>query len=343
LENRDRIPYALTAYGLPYRMGYLATKAGVKYADPLTPIGLMDIADAEGLAGVEFPLLSLVPSFDGAVVRVSEAQMEAGAELKRRGLKLIADYGALLDNDAAHCRDYLGLAAKAGANVVRATLSHILCGDRRNFAGGWDAHLAALAERLRELLPFAEELGVCIAVENHQDATNEDLLELAERTGHSPAFGITLDTGNPLAVGQDPTEAARKLAPIIRHVHLKDYTIHFAPEGYRLARCAAGEGAIDFPAILAAVRSNGHAVLPGIEIAAQATRTIPVLDEGWWEEFPARNARELVPVLRLLWQKGRPADEPYSSAWERGEQSVVVAAEELDVVRRSVDYFRGIG
>jgi sugar phosphate isomerase/epimerase len=343
LNKTARIPYALTAYGLPHCMGYLPTKSGEKYTAPLTSIDLMDLADAEGLAGVEFPLLSLVPSFDGAVVQVRAAQIEIGAELKRRGLKLIADYGALLDNDAEHCRGYLALAAKTGANVVRATLSHILCGDRRNFAGGWASHLAALAERLRELLPFAEDLGLCIAVENHQDATDEDLLELAERTGNSPAFGITLDTGNPLAVGQDPVEAARKLAPIIRHLHLKDYTIHFAPNGYRLVRCAAGEGAIDFPAILAAVRSNGHGVLPGIEIAAQATRTIPLLEESWWEEFPPRNTRELVPVLRSLWQKGRPADESYSSAWERGEPSSIIAAEELDVVRRSVTYFRGIG
>ncbi len=51
-------------------------------------------------------------------------------------------------------------------------------------------------------------------------------------------------------MGEDPVEAARASAPLIRHVHLKDYTIHFAPEGYRLVRCAAGDGVIDFPAIL---------------------------------------------------------------------------------------------
>src|SRR5207253_10391365 len=107
------------------------------------------------------------------------------------------------------------------------------------------------------------------------------LIRLAEMSGNSPAFGVTLDTGNPLSVGEEPVEAARRLAPLIRHVHLKDYTIHFAPEGYRLVRCAAGAGVIDFLEILRIVRESAHDVIPGIEIAAQHTRTIPLLEEGW--------------------------------------------------------------
>src|SRR5471030_1382538 len=98
-------------------MGYLPTQSGDKPARPYTTLDLMDLAEAEGLAGVEFPLSALVPSFDGALVRVREEQAEVGAELKRRGLKLIADYGALLDNDAEHCARYLALAQKTGANV----------------------------------------------------------------------------------------------------------------------------------------------------------------------------------------------------------------------------------
>jgi sugar phosphate isomerase/epimerase len=166
------------------------------------------------------------------------------------------------------------------------------------------------------------------------------LIELAERTGLSPAFGVTLDTGNPLAVGQDPVDAAVKLSSIIRHVHLKDYTIHFAPEGYRLVRCAAGDGVVDFPAILEGVRSNGHNVIPGIENAAQATRTIPILDPGWWAEYPPRSALDLIPALRTLWSKGRPAGEPYSSAWEREADSAAVSEQELDQVTRSARYIR---
>jgi sugar phosphate isomerase/epimerase len=211
-----------------------------------------------------------------------------------------------------------------------------------SLAGGWPAYLDGLVKRLNEVLPIADDLGMCVALENHQDATSDDLLRLADATGNRPSCGVCLDAGNPLAVGEGPVEFARRIAHLIRHVHLKDYTIHFAPEGYRLVRCGAGDGVVDFPQILEIVSGNGHDVLPGIEIAAQATRTIPLLEDSWWSCYPERHPRYLVEALRVLWDKGRPQDEPYSSAWERGEDSATVAAEEWDIVRRSAAYFRGL-
>lgn len=327
----QRIPFVLTAYGMPHMMGWLADASGRKYAEALDTSAFIAAAADLGVAGIEMPL----PKEADARQRLRDA-------LDARGMRVVADYMAVLDADAETMRDALRAAAEIGSPVLRACISRILCGDRRTFEGGWPAHLEAVAARLREVLPLAEDLGVAVALENHQDATTEDLLDLHERTGRSPSFGITLDAGNPLAVAQEPVEAARQLAPIIRHIHLKDYTIHFAPEGYRLVRCAAGDGVVDFPEILRIVRANGHDVLPGIEIAAQATRTIPLLEDGWWACYPPRLAAALLGALRILWRRGRPIGEPYSSAWERGEPSEVVAAEEWDIVQRSVDYFRGI-
>jgi len=292
----------------------------------------MDAAVEWGLEGVEFPLPALN---EGAIAWLKDA-------LESRGLKFVCDCIMLTDAEPEYLRAYLQAAAALGARVVRSTLSGILCGERWRLPEGWDARLQEVADRLKDALPYAEALGLSIAMENHQDATTADLLRLAEMVEGHPAYGITLDAGNPLAVGEDPVEAATALSPWIRHIHMKDYTIHFAPEGYRLVRCAAGDGVVDFPAILSAVRSNGFPVLPGCEIAAQATRTIPWLEEKWWTSFPPRAATSLLGPLRILWEKGRPASEPYSSAWERGEDSAVVAAEERDIVQRSLDYFRGI-
>ena len=169
------------------------------------------------------------------------------------------------------------------------------------------------------MLPFAEAARITVSVENHQDASTDDLLRLVEMVNSHPCFGITLDTGNPLAVGEDPVEAAQRLAPFIRHLHLKDYTIHFAPNGYRLVRCAAGEGVVDFPAILNAVRAVGYSGSPGIEIAAQSTRTIPCLEPTWWDEYPPRQAKEFTKALIVLWDNGRSMDESYGSAGSMAE------------------------
>ena len=233
----DTLPYVLTGYGLPHLMGYLPTKNGDFHANPLSPTQLLNSAQEMELAGIEIPLDRLAPVFDGKVAEVKGDIDELIAGLRERNMQIVADYGVIVDQSADHLRDYLRLAARTGVKVVRAMLSTLLCGDRRPMSGGWDSRLDATVARLQEVLPLAQDLGICIAVENHQDASTEDLLRLFDRVNCSSAFGITLDTGNPLSVGEEPVETARALAPIIRHIHLKDYTIHFAPEGYHLVRC----------------------------------------------------------------------------------------------------------
>ncbi len=154
------LPLCLTAYSLPHTMGYVKTRDDAPNAAPLTPLGLADLARDLGLAGVELPLAARVPSFNGQIVEAAGVPDNFPEELASRNLKLVADYGALLDYDAAHTRAYLNKAAQEGAKVVRAILSHLLCGDRRKMAGGWDAHRDAIAVRLRELLPYAEDKGI---------------------------------------------------------------------------------------------------------------------------------------------------------------------------------------
>jgi len=326
------MPYVLTAYGLPHVMGYLKTRGGEPHRSPIGPIGLMDAAVELGLAGVEIPL---PPSGTPEMDALRDAQAA-------RHLRIVPNSPMIGRGTTEEFRASLEAAAAVGAKVVRSTLSTVLCGDRRAVAGGWPAYLDGLIQRLNEILPIADDLGMCIALENHQDATSDDLLRLADATGNRPSCGVCLDAGNPLAVGEGPVEFARRIGHLIRHIHLKDYTVHFAPEGYRLVRCAAGDGVVDFPAILEIVRGNGHDVLPGIEIGAQATRTIPLLEDSWWACYPERHPQYLIEALRVLWAKGRSAAEPYASAWERGEDSATVSAEEWDIVRRSAAYFRGL-
>ena len=333
------LPYALCAYSLPHTLGYLPTLDGLPNPDPSSLHALVDAAMKRGLSGVEFPLAAVVPSFDGKSAVTAGAGEELLATVRSQDLTLIADYGSLLEHEAAHLVAYLHRSAKAGATTVRATLSHLLCGDRRSLPGGWPPYFDALVQRLCAVLPIAEELGIVLAVENHQDVTSADLIDLYVDSGSSPAFGVTLDTGNPLAVAEDPVEFTTRIGTLIRHVHLKDYTVHSAPNGYRLVRCAAGDGVIDFPAILRIVRGNGHAILPSIEIAAQATRTIPLLESTWWDHHRPEQTRHLIAVLRLVWSRSLAPEVPYSSAWERGESSAAIVREEWEAVQRSIDYF----
>ncbi len=121
----------LTAYGLPYTMGYIPLADGTPNPAPLTAVELMDRAAELGLAGIEIPLTARVPSFEGRVVELPLGCDDLGAELRRRNLSVVADYGVVVDTSAEHFADYLRTAQQLGARVVRATLSNVLCGDRR--------------------------------------------------------------------------------------------------------------------------------------------------------------------------------------------------------------------
>ena len=89
---------------------------------------------------------------------------------------------------------------------------------------------------------------------------------MAEAAGAN--VGVVFDTGNPFAVGEDPVAFARRAAHRIRHVHLKDYRAQFTDEGYRLVRCAIGDGAVPFGEISAVLSATGPALTASIEPGA---------------------------------------------------------------------------
>jgi len=344
-----RLPLLLTGYGLPYTCGYIRLRDGSANPRPWTPVDLVEAADRVGLSGIEVPLSTRVPSFEGLTVTMPSYVESLREALGQRGMTAAVDFGVLATQSLDDLRQCLRDAHRVGAKVVRAILSDVLCGDRRTVPEGWPERLEASATRLRDALPLAADLGLCIAVENHQDATTEDLWWLhgratASRTslGNSAAraaLGVTLDTGNPLAVGQDPVEACRSLAPILRHVHLKDYRLHSAPEGYRLVRCAAGEGVVNFRAILRTLKECGTQPQLAIEQAAQSARTIPLLDPGWWTTFPARPATALLPLLEMLGSRSRPVGEDYRTPWEAGADGAAVIVDEWRTLVRGVEFF----
>ena len=92
---------------------------------------------------------------------------------------------------------------------------------------------------------------------------------------------------------QEPFAFARKLGPYIRNVHLKDYQVTATASGYRLVRCALGEGVIDWAAMRALLAEVAPAAPQHIELAALYARHIRLFEDDWLAGFPARDARAL--------------------------------------------------
>jgi sugar phosphate isomerase/epimerase len=331
-DARAKLPAGLSVHGIPYTCGF--TWAGTEKANrrPLDLAGLMELAAGRGLEGVEFPARMLPDASPEGLREVRQRAEELGLTIVLAGGRAQAE----------HLLEQLELAVALGAPTVRCVLSGILCGDRRGFPGGWAAHLEQCAEELERVLPAAERCRVAVAVENHQDASSEDLLRLCRRF-ESRYFGVTLDTGNPLAVMEEPLEFAGRLAPYLRNAHLKDYRIHRAENGLRLVRCPLGAGVIDFPALYRLFAEQEWPITRSIELGALQARLIPILERSWWDEYPPRDTRDLLAPLALAWTRALPPEAEWRTPYERDDAPEVLAAYERKELEASLEYLEALG
>ena len=111
-------------------------------------------------------------------------------------------------------RTWIDRAAVLGAPVIRVFAGRVPKG------GNEDDAVALAIEGLNEVLPYAAEHGVILALENHGGitATPDQMLRLIEGVDH-PYFGVNLDTGN--FHTDDPYGDLARIAPYAVNVQVK--------------------------------------------------------------------------------------------------------------------------
>lgn len=298
-----------------------------------------------GLQAVEFDPLWLVgaSAFDAGnqprgkipLPDCSDALLLAREELARLGLQAVVATGG---TDPEHLRGMLAAARALEARVVRTVLSRVLCGERQQLAD-WRQHLEASLQNFRAVISEFEEAAVALSVENHQDLDSDDSLWLCEQIG-SDFFGLTLDTGNPLAVGEDILEYARRVSFFVKDLHLKDYRVYATANGFTLFRCALGEGVVDLPALLKLFR--GRNLCAGLELGAPQARPIRILDADWQRQFPRRAVEDFSRVAEWARTRAVAVSSDISTPGERGAAPEAVAAYELAQVEASARYLLGL-
>ena len=235
----------------------------------------------------------------------------------------------------------IGNAAAIGASILRLHLTPVLEGARAAWGGRWDEMVAHARRVLHRDSPKAAKAGLVLAIENHQDFGSEELLAIVEELGSHA--GIVFDTGNPFAVGEDPVSFARRVAPRIRHLHLKDYVAQFTAEGFRLVRCPIGGGAVPFPEIADLMKKYHRSLTASIEPGALEARHIRLFTPSWWDGYPPRGASELGTLLGRLRAVALPENADARTPWEREAPGHELIAYETDQIRRSVENLRALG
>jgi len=318
----------LNPYGLTYTLGMQG--AGTPRANP-NPVGLdgyLSIAEELGARAVEL---------DFGMTRALDAAGVAGLGewLRARDITPVISAGL------ATLEDAIAFAPRVGASVVRVGLTPVLCGDRAELGAGWPEMTANVRRSLTAAAPLAVARGVALAIEDHQDFTSAELIELCETCG--PGIGICLDTANPLSVGEEPIAFASAVAPWLRHVHLKDYWVQWTDEGYRLIRCPVGDGVIPFSAILPILTAHQSELTACIEIGALYARHIRLLTAQWWQGYPERPARELAAALGAARVGRLPENAEWRTPWELEMDGQTLLDYEIGQVRKSAANLRALG
>ena len=326
-----RLQVGLNPYGVAYTVGLLA--GGTPRANP-SAIGLsgfIALARAAGAQCIELDHRWLAPLTDDGLAALGA---ELGGTTRVCSFWLAQEPGETLDQ-AIRCT------RGVGASIIRFHLTPVLEGARAAAGSRWQQMVDHARDTLSRESPRVADAGLILAIEDHQDFGSEELVSFAEALGSH--VGIVLDTGNPFAVGEDPLAFTRRALHRIRHVHLKDYRAQFTREGYRLIRCAIGDGCVPFAEIRALLEGAGLPLAASVEPGALEARHIRLFTREWWTGYPPREASELGVMLGRLRQRSVAEDADYRTPWETGEAADVVSGYEQSQLARSFDNLRALG
>nr|WP_269328930.1 sugar phosphate isomerase/epimerase family protein [Kineosporia babensis] len=114
---------------------------------------------------------------------------------------------------------------------------------------------------LRTAVQAYEASGVTIALETYEQVPVQTLVDLVTAVD-SPNLGICLDPANCLAALELPAETVRRTAPLVKNMHIKDFSFSRKDGwvGFTLASVPLGEGLLDYHGMVAAVRPEERGI-----------------------------------------------------------------------------------
>ncbi|HVI88009.1 MAG TPA: sugar phosphate isomerase/epimerase family protein [Dongiaceae bacterium] len=168
----------------------------------------LEIAAADGFTGVSI-------NANGANYRqlsgTSDAHLQAVRQSLER-LKLRCDLETS-DTAPAHMETMLRVGQDLGIEQLRTYMRH---------GGSVVETIAHTIVDLKEVARLAEQAGIRVLLENHEDFTGPELATILAAVD-SPWVAALYDYGNSMMVGEQPLTALEAILPFVRSAHLKDH------------------------------------------------------------------------------------------------------------------------
>ena len=294
------------------------------------PVRFLEFAHERGAIAVQVPL-GIRPQDEATDVRRTcdrlGMQVEGIVSLPKEGL-------ADLDRLTAE----LATVRACGTAIVRVVM---LSGRRYEIFDKAD-DFATFSKRAEEALKradrIAEDRKVILAVENHKDFRIDELVDVLKRIS-SEWIGVCLDTGNNLALLEDPLASVEALAPLTRTVHLKDIGVEESSEGFRMSEVPLGRGCFDLRLMVAAIHRANAKVVFHLEMITRDPLSIPCLTDKYWATLERVPGRDLARTLAQVRASAGKEPLPRITTLPVGEQ---LAIEDQNVLE-SFEYAARVG
>ena len=270
----------------------VATTSFMTVRRPRETIEFLEYCHGLGAGGIQAGLSSVDPGY----VRKLRIMAE------QAGMYVEAMSGLPRTDDTSQFEATLAAASAAGSLCLRCAC----LGGRRyeTFASlaDWQKFVAESKTALRRAIPLAQKHRLPIALENHKDWTADEFVALLKEF-ESEWLRVCLDTGNNIALLDDPDELIDALAPYTVSTHIKDMGVAAHGDGFLLAEVPLGEGFIDLAGTIAKLRRLRPQTRFTLEMITRNPLQVPCLTDKYWSTFPDRNGRYLARILALVRDK----------------------------------------
>jgi len=285
-----------------------AGRAGVKFTDA---VSFYHYARELGAEGVQTPLRDCEPRLIRDLVEKTGGYYEGELRLPKS------------ESDVAAVESEIRSLREAGASVARA----VFTSGRRYEVFQTLAEFQMFHEQARRSLeliePVLQKHQLKLAIENHKDHTAEELVTLM-RGISSEWVGVLVDTGNNIALLEEPHAVVEALAPYAFSVHLKDMAVQESANGFLLSEVPLGTGMIDLPRVIATLTTKNPAIVLNLEMATRDPLRIPSGSDEYFVTFPDDRASRLAAAMGRV--RTLPPREPVPAV--SGKDTDQVLAEE---------------
>jgi len=200
-------------------------------------------AHKPGFDAIAFADLARSMGFQGISLSLNDANYRhlGGREAARmdRLRAYLTTHGMSLEVDTsgtapAHMSEMLKVAHRMGATSLRTYTRH---------GGAVQEMMQNTVDDLARVTHQANDLGVIIVLENHEDFTGPEMAEIVEQVNH-PNLKILYDYGNSQMVLEDPIAALDAVLPHVYSIHFKDHVMIRAEDAGQLtvAGVPVGDG-----------------------------------------------------------------------------------------------------